>query len=371
MPNGPEDQQSPPDRDGQEGSPGPPDFVLALEQRPKSGPAWWPPVRRRLCWAALAVMLWLAWGNDQSRAAAPTLLPLVGVAVASALYALRRLPLPEAIVGLAIFTVGGFATGGMLTGCVYAAAVILGAAYPVLIGLDRGEDSQFFLGAAAYWLLLALLVLTVGEMATGQGVSALQEASRLADAEELKALEKVWRNMMELEADEPLPFPLRWFATDRLAFLFGYLLAVQSLFQYLALMWVRKIVGRLRNGEIRLAVFRIGPYYGLLIVAMLALFVLAPYVEAVRLQSIAIPLALWIAVAGFLSGLAILTTLAVWLRIVLGTPPMLVYAGIVAILLWASGLLVILGLTDVWVDWRRQLVRLQQRIEAKKREEGE
>lgn len=292
------------------------------------------------------------------------MLLLSGLVSAAAFYALGRLapPVSKGVLGVSIAI--AFALGGLLAGLALSVAILQASLYPTLPGRFEREDDHFFLAPLLFWAPLALLA---GALWLS-GAEGVREALAHAGAQWRLAAEEIQLAAQGLQLLESGSSggTVGWLLEEPGAFLASVVAGAYALVAYLATRWARRRVG-LTSGPwaSSLVRFRIQERYAAPLIVALALLALAPYFGSLHLRRLALPMLSWIGAGCLLAGIgcAMHYALALWYRMAVSHAaegPSLhsvgltfVLLGFVLLVLFAPGLLVCLGLVDIWFDIRK------------------
>lgn len=280
------------------------------------------------------------------------LLPMSGLATAGVLFAIGRRRDRGAAGFLAASAAAAFLVGGVVAGLVLTSALAAAWIYgwPPRKVFAR-EDDHFFLGSLLFWGVFALVLgcwLSLGGQAGRQAVlevvarAAREYEAALADAAKAYSAEQRTNGV------------LAWATAHPGSSLAAIVLPAHGLVAFVAVRWVRRRRGLVEPLRGEMICFRVGVPYSLALVVALALLVLAPYVTAVDLAGLAVPLLAWFGVGCFVAGLACglyaLATLrlarrprAFWIALI----------GLGLMVFVAGEAFVMLGLIDIWFDVRR------------------
>jgi hypothetical protein len=286
---------------------------------------------------------------------------LSGLVSAAALYAFGTLapPVAKGVFGASIAI--GFALGGLLTGFALSVAILQAWFYPALPGRFEREDDHFFLAPLLFWVPLAL----VTALLWFSGAEVAREAFAHAATQWRLAAEEIQLLHQRLLESGSSRGALGWLLEEPGTFLASIVAAAHALVAYLATRWVRRRLGLIARPSVAsLSRFRIQVRYAVPLILALALLVLTPYAGSATPKRLALPLLAWISAGCLLAGIgcAMHYALALWRRMAVASAARgasrpfgfaLLPLTFVLLILCAPGLLICLGLVDIWFDTRK------------------
>lgn len=260
-------------------------------------------------------------------------------------YALNPLGVRVALVGCIMLNVARFPT---LSVALLLAAALAGEVGARLTKADAGEDDYFFAPLLTLAAVMALMV-TLG---AGHGWMAV--------------IGRISRSLEPMAA--ALRESARQFEGVPEAFYSKKLILAMIAFTWALALWVagrlaRRAVGRLRGLRTSLIMFRIHVRYIFLLILGLILEIFSSLASSDSLSHMAWPILGVVALAGFLGGIGIALFLAAVRRMAgrVQEAFWITVAGI-ATALYCPHLVALIGLVDVWADFRK-LERLRRQIE--------
>lgn len=246
----------------------------------------------------------------------------------------------------------GFAAGGLVVGCITAAAVLAAWPYAWLHGRFPRDDDQFFLAPLCFWVLLAGMfgvALALG----GELVPAASERLRGAVAMHFGFT----RDSLDFVANlTPKPqdvFP--WARSHVAVYAVSLAVGFQTLVAFPAIRSARSRLGWIDPLAGRFIRFRIHERYSLLLILGLALLVAGPYAKSARMQAFEGAVLTWFGTGCFLAGVA--SALFVVARLRQSgrwlAARMYLLGMLLVLLLQQAPAFAVIGLVDIWFDIRK------------------
>lgn len=263
---------------------------------------------------------------------------------------LNRVAVLAILGGCLLLSLQNFNLGTVISAPLLAASALAGAVGAKMAARDANEDDFFFI---PFLIVIGVLALTV---TLGAGGGWTKMLSRTAGY--LGEFRDNWKKVMESSGTEVPDWALK------LPFFLTFHIILWGLGLWLAGRLARRITGHLGGLKSSLIMFRIQHRYIFLLILGLILEIfssLAPYDTYAYL---AWPILGLVGLAGFLDGLGILLFLAA-IRRMAGRVQEAFWLTVLGMItaLMLSHLMALIGLADVWFDFRK-LERLRRQLDA-------